>query len=457
MQSRALFAFAMSVLLLSRLAAGQELDVPQNLTLRDSTANVGNILKGPPMQGVRFLHNYGTNNTFLGINAGNFTMSGANNTGNGAGALFSNYFGTNNTASGVNALFSNTVGRDNTATGAEALFNNFNGVENTATGAQALHNNSSGSDNTATGFKALISNTSGGNNTGNGHWALRDNTTGYGNTANGAFALLANNADYNTATGFSALNLNTSGISNTATGNVALYGNMSGSNNTATGESALANNVDGSNNTASGLGALGANRTGDFNTATGLSALSRNTTGSHNTAIGDQADVSVGGLINATAIGAGAFVNASNKVRLGNDSVTVIEGLVGFSANSDRNRVENLQPVRGEEALTKIRRLSLTSWNFIGQDATQFRHYGPMAQDFFAAFGHDAIGTIGTETTITSTDVDGILMVAAQALERRTRELGEETAVLRSENAGLKARLEALERRINSHALTKAE
>ena len=38
--------------------------------------------------------------------------------------------------------------------------------------------------------------------------------------------------------------------------------------------------------------------------------------------------------------------------------------------------------------LIKIRGLSLTSWNYLGQDSKQFRHYGPMAQDFFAAFGH---------------------------------------------------------------------
>ena len=58
-----------------------------------------------------------------------------------------------------------------------------------------------------------------------------------------------------------------------------------------------------------------------------------------------------------------------------------------------------------------------------------------MAQDFFAAFGHDGIGTIGTETTITSTDMDGILMIAAQGLEKRTE-------ALTAENADLKARLE---------------
>ncbi len=73
-----------------------------------------------------------------------------------------------------------------------------------------------------------------------------------------------------------------------------------------------------------------------------------------------------------------------------------------------------------------------------------------MAQDFFAAFGHDGLGAIGTDTTITSTDIDGILMIAAQALEKRTE-------ALRAENADLKARLEALERTMGSNALIRAE
>jgi hypothetical protein len=182
-----------------------------------------------------------------------------------------------------------------------------------------------------------------------------------------------------------------------------------------------------------------------------------NTTGNNNTAIGWAADVSVGNLSNATAIGYRAIVNASNKVRVGNAAVTVIEGQVGFTASSDRKQKENFQPVDGEEVLGKIRSMSLTSWNFIGHDPKQFRHYGPMAQDFFAAFGDDGVGKIGTPTTITTTDIDGILMVAAQALERRTVEQKKEIKALRAENADLKVRLEALERRVGGYALTKAE
>src|SRR5262249_4486341 len=68
-----------------------------------------------------------------------------------------------------------------------------------------------------------------------------------------------------------------------------------------------------------------------------------------------------------------------------------------------------------------------------------------MAQDFFAAFGHDSIGQIGTETTINSGDMAGILMIAVQALEKRTAELKQTKAEL----AALAARVEALEVRQN--------
>jgi trimeric autotransporter adhesin len=255
---------------------------------------------------------------------------------------------------------------------------------------------------------------------------------------------------------------NTTGSNNTASGIGALVNNTTGSSNTASGVLALYSNTTGSSNTASGARALFSNTEGVENTATGFNALYSNTTGTRNTAIGFAANVSAGDLKNATAIGFEAIVNDSNKIRLGSTAVTVIEGQVAFTAVSDKTQKENFKPVDGEEVLGKIRGLELSSWNLIGHDPEKFRHYGPMAQDFFAAFGHDGVGQIGTETTINSGDLAGILMVAVKALEKRTAELKQkqaQLAVLESKLEDLKAkhayfervvaRLEALELRKN--------
>jgi trimeric autotransporter adhesin len=377
-------------------AEAQDVDVQGNLTMHDSAdPTVGNILK----EGVPFLHNFGANNTFLGSGAGNFTMSGYNNTASGFIALSGNTTGNNNTATGAGALLSNIGGNWNTASGAQALYSNYNGVQNTATGFWALYSNYEGIDNTASGSQALFS-----------------NTTGGANTASGAFALYRNNGSENTASGFHALYSNTTGDGNTACGSIALQYNT----------------------------------TGNYNTALGFAALRYNTTGSDNTAIGWGAGTpfGMGDLINATAIGNGAMVNASNKIRFGNTAVTVIEGQVPYTYTSDRNEKENFRAVDAEAVLAKIRGLNVTSWNYKGQDAKQFRHYGPVAQDFFAAFGHDAVGTIGTPTTITSGDLDGILLIAAQALEKRTVEQQKEIAAL-------KAELEEIKRKVGGEIAAK--
>ena len=324
---------------------------------------------------------------------------------------------------GSGALKKNTTGSLNTASGYNALGGNTTGNYNTANGAYALSNNDTGSSNTASGVNALL-NTTGNNNTASGHSALVTNTTGTNNTASGINALAGN----------------TIGNNNTGSGAFSLVNNATGTNNTAVGVNALLNST-GNNNTASGLSALSGNTTGNNNTAVGLIALAGNITGNNNTAIGFGANVSAGNLTNATAIGFGAIVNGSNQIELGNDAITRIHGRVAYTFGSDKTKKENFQPVDGESVLEKIRGFELTSWNFIGHDPKEFRHYGPMAQDLFAAFGHDGVGQIGTETTINSGDMAGILMIAVQALEKRTAELKQKEAQI----AELAARLEALE------------
>ncbi len=281
----------------------------------------------------------------------------------------------------------------------------------------------------------LAANTSGVYNVAVGTSVLNANTTGYNNTAIGSLALSSNTTGFaNTAAGLSALSDNITGAANTAIGSSALGSNTFGNYNTATGYFALALNTIGVGNAAHGYSALSGNSSGNFNAADGYAALENNTSGSNNTAVGYSARPAIGAftLSNTTAIGNGATVSASNTIRLGNSSVTSITGQVAFTASSDRTKKEGFRAVDGDEVLRKLRTLEVTSWNYIGHDATQFRHYGPMAQDFFARFGHDGVGTIGTDVTLNSGDVSGILIAALQAADRRTEALTSEVAELRA-------------------------
>jgi trimeric autotransporter adhesin len=181
---------------------------------------------------------------------------------------------------------------------------------------------SSGRGNTANGYRSLFSNSIGYSNSASGIYSLYSNTTGHWNTAGGA----------------NALRNNTLGNSNTGYGMMSLYENTTGTFNTANGIFALQNNVNGSYNTAIGYDALFSNRAGSYNTAIG-------------------SDANVANLVsNATAIGAGAIANASNKVRIGNSTVTVIEGQVPFTVPSDgRYKFQVKEDVQGLDFILQLR------------------------------------------------------------------------------------------------------
>jgi hypothetical protein len=99
---------------------------------------------------------------------------------------------------------------------------------------------------------------------------------------------------------------------------------------------------------------------------------------------------------------------------------------------SDRKLKENLAPVDPQAVLEQVGELPLSTWNYISQE-DEIRHIGPMAQDFYAAFG---VGE--NDTTITAIDGDGVSLAAIQALYERV-------LALEAENADLTARLDDLE------------
>ncbi len=324
-----------------------------------------------------FSNTEGALNTAFGNQALYSNTTGSYNAANGASTLYSNTTGDNNTANGYQSLNSNTNGFNNTANGCRALFSNTNGIYNTANGFQALYSNTIGNYNTANGIESLYYNSDGNSNTATGSYALYYNTTGFENTANGVEALFSNaTGSENSADGYHALYSNTTGWSNTANGFRTLYFNTLGNENTASGYDALFSNTTASNNTAFGTEALYSNTTGQANTAIG-SSLYYNTTGNQNTAIGHTAlynnitgfhNIAIGSasgpapgftnLSNTIGIGNdGSYQHgASNQVVIGNASMLVIAGKVGWSILSDA-RIKNTinEDVKGLDFILKLR------------------------------------------------------------------------------------------------------
>jgi trimeric autotransporter adhesin len=266
------------------------------------TATTGVIALG----GANFAHAYGASgltsqNTFLGANTGNFTMTGAGNTAVGAGVPVP---GTSVPPNEIAPLASNTTGTGNTAVGASGQ--PVPGGPIPPNGIAPLASNTTGSGNTAVGAGA-----SGGLGA-----PLGANTTGSGNTAVGG-------AGQPVPGGLIPPN-----------GIAPLASNTSGSGNTAVGAGVSSAAVADANRGAP----LGANTTGSSNTAVGTGAgvtatpANANTTGSENTFVGDNSGPGVPTEIdNATALGANALVNCSNCMVLGDSTKQM---MVGIGTNS---------------------------------------------------------------------------------------------------------------------------
>lgn len=143
------------------------------------------------------------------------------------------------------------------------------------------------------------------------------------------------------------------------------------------------------------------------------------------------------------------FKNGYYLMTSGDDAprtgVLIGSGQTAWSAISDSTRKERFVAANGEAFLTKLKDLRLGSWNYKNRKTSQpERFYGPMAQEIFAAFGKDKYGTIGTDTTVSTINMDGLLFVFSQALEKRTEDLQNENQRLKTELQELKEDARAL-------------
>ncbi len=136
------------------------------------------------------------------------------------------------------------------------------------------------------------------------------NVNGKRNTALGAFAMTRYNGtawDNNTSIGYNNLPSMTSGSGNTSVGAESMMSLVTGQENTSIGNQSLIS------------------VTGNSNVGVGKRSGQTITSGSQNTILGTDADVSSATLNNATAVGYGAQVAASNTIQLGNSSVTSVK------------------------------------------------------------------------------------------------------------------------------------
>ncbi|HNS38389.1 MAG TPA: tail fiber domain-containing protein [Anaerolineaceae bacterium] len=274
--------------------------------------------------------------------------------------------------------------------------------------------------------------------------------SGYPNQVTGVFGIVGGGFD-NTASGDGSTV--GGGNQNTAHGFRSIVGGGFG--NTTDGDYATAgggnaNIASGWSSTVSGGG--GNEASGDYATVAG---------GSANTAAGDHSFVAGWSAANINDAHDGVFIysdnsswhdfpsTAANQFRVrstggaqfvtgidgsGNPTagVQVVAGGGSWSAMSDVNMKANFGAVDTGAVLEAVAGMPISTWNYIAQDET-IRHIGPMAQDFYAAFG------VGEDDThITTIDADGVALAAIQGLNEVVEEKD-------SEIAALHARVTALE------------
>jgi trimeric autotransporter adhesin len=133
------------------------------------------------------------------------------------------------------------------------------------------------------------------------------------------------------------------------------------------------------------------------------------------------------------AIGAAAFqlgTLCTGAVCVNNDGNGAYLSTGGTWTNSSaRASKTRFAPINAMSILDKVVAMPITTWSYRNAQ-TEGMHMGPVAEDFKASFG-----LAGDGKSIGTVDADGVALAAIQGLNQK----------LESENAALKARLDAIE------------
>lgn len=127
----------------------------------------------------------------------------------------------------------------------------------------------------------------------------------------------------------------------------------------------------------------------------------------------------------------------------GNVGCDLTVAVPSWTCASSRTVKKDFEAVEKDALLARLQQMPVTTWNFEeGQDGV--RHLGPVAEDFYAAFG---LGE--SESSIMVQDMAGVGLAGVQALADRTDAMSERIAALEAQNTALRAELEASR---NTHA-----
>jgi len=329
-----------------------------------------------------------------------------------------------------------------------------------------------GVGNYAPGYMSTIG--GGNNNTAGGRWStvaggvenVANDTAGTvgggrNNRARGRYSIVAagggpNPVDSNSALG--SWSTVSGGQRNTASGNHTTVGG--GHDNTAS--DSLATVGGGSNNTASGEGAIvggGKNNTASGDLSAVVGGYGNNVAGHSCVALGGSSNTLTADAWNSLAFGRGvditshytaAFFDGVHYGRLlinrddedGGGGYPLRVGTLNDNGNgaylttggvwtdaSSRSKKENFRILDGSQVLNKIETLSVTNWNF---KESEERHIGPVAEDFYQAFGLGSGNPDDDSTSISALDLAGVSLVAVQELIRIVRDQQKEIDALKA-------------------------
>ncbi len=143
----------------------------------------------------------------------------------------------------------------------------------------------------------------------------------------------------------------------------------------------------------------------------------------------------------------GTYVYSNEAASSG---VVLTAGSGAWANLSDRNAKTNVVPLDDDAVLAKVDALPIDAWQYKTERGV--RHVGPMAQDFYAAFGTGA-----DNRHITSIDEDGVALAAIKALDAKLAAKDVEVRRLQGANVQLRRQFAALNAKVDALAMARKE